>query len=175
MFPFRKVSLQTLHQCQIFFKTPSIKAVPKPLLLCSPLGFASSEHWRAPSQSARPFQSGQTFEKNRKTFLLHLKSELLWLTWLPCCGCWWGGRPPPACCNLFPSAAASLQAGTGSPWSLLLWNNFRKVEIMVSLSLPAVKQLLMGKGYSKQEESDLLTNIYNRAVKWVSPFFFFIV
>ena len=39
---------------------------------------------------------------------------------------------------------------------------------MVSLSLPAVKQLLMGKGYSKQEEADLLTNIYNRAVKWVS-------
>ena len=39
---------------------------------------------------------------------------------------------------------------------------------MVSLSLPAVKQLLMGKGYSKQEEADLLTNIHNRAVKWVT-------
>ena len=36
---------------------------------------------------------------------------------------------------------------------------------MVSLSLPAVKQLLMGKGYSKQEEAALLTNIHNRAVK----------
>ena len=44
-------------------------------------------------------------------------------------------------------------------------NNFRKLEIMVSLSLPAVKQLLLGKGYSKQEEADLLTNIHNRAVK----------
>ena len=93
--------------------------VLKPLLLCSPLGFASSKHCRALSQSAHPFQSGQTFEKKQKNFPLHLKSELLWLTWPPCCGCWWGGRPPPACCTPSPSAAASLQAGTSSPWSLL--------------------------------------------------------
>ena len=53
-------------------------------------------------------------------------------------------------------------------FSCIVWNYFRIVEIMVSLSLPAVKQLLLGKGYSKQEEADLLTNIYNRAIKWVA-------
>ena len=56
-------------------------------------------------------------------------------------------------------------------FSCIVWNYFRIVEVMVSLSLPAVKQLLLGKGYSKQEEADLLTNIYNRAVKWVTLIF----
>ena len=36
----------------------------------------------------------------------------------------------------------------------------------VSLSLPAVRQLLLGRGYSKAEEDRLLTNIHNRAIKW---------
>ena len=42
----------------------------KPLLLCSRLGFASSERCKAPSQSAHPFQSGQTFGNNQMSSFL---------------------------------------------------------------------------------------------------------
>ena len=39
------------------------------------------------------------------------------------------------------------------------------LRMAVSLSLPAVRQLLLGRGYSKAEEDTLLTNIHNRAIK----------
>ena len=35
----------------------------------------------------------------------------------------------------------------------------------VSLSLPAVKQLLLGRGLTKEEEGKLLADIHNKAIK----------
>ena len=41
----------------------------------------------------------------------------------------------------------------------------KHLRMAVSLSLPAVKQLLLGRGLSRDEEDKLLTNIHNRAIK----------